>query len=73
MAAAKKSKTPSAETLRALSEEELRTKLQEERKNLFTLRMQHATAQLEKVSELKATRRSVARMETILTEKAQRA
>ena len=73
--AAEKSKSvfPSAKDLRALSEEELRTKLTEERKNLFTLRFQHATSQLEKVSDLKSTRRAIARMETVLTEKQQRA
>ena len=33
------------------------------------LRVKHATAQLEKTSELKAMRRQVARISTVLTEK----
>lgn len=38
-------------------------------KKQFGLRMQHATSQLSKVSELKEIRRSIARVKTILTEK----
>ena len=35
----------------------------------MTARFKHATAQLEKTSELKATRRLVARISTVLNEK----
>ena len=50
-------------------EEELRAKLAEQREELMTARFKHATAQLEKTSELKAMRRQVARISTVLTEK----
>ena len=75
MAAAKKKKgQPAAKgrkpnELRALGRDELATKLAEERKELLTMRFQHATAQLERTSSLKFARRSIARLETILKEK----
>ena len=36
----------------------------------FNLRMQHSTGQLEKTDQLKKVRRNIARVKTILTEKA---
>ena len=57
------------EKLRDMSVEELRAKLAEQREELMTARFKHATAQLEKTSELKAMRRQVARISTVLTEK----
>ena len=65
----KKADTLKAADLRKLSAEELRSKLAEEREALMTARFKHATAQLEKTSELKAMRRQVARISTVLTEK----
>lgn len=65
----KKADTLKAADLRKLSVEELRSKLAEEREALMTARFKHATAQLEKTSELKATRRLVARISTVLNEK----
>ena len=65
----KKANTLKAADLRKLSAEELRSKLAEEREALMTARFKHATAQLEKTSELKAMRRQVARISTVLTEK----
>jgi large subunit ribosomal protein L29 len=41
----------------------------ESRKELLAARFKHATAQLEKTSELKALRRQVARISTIMNEK----
>ncbi len=70
---AKKTSFPSVQDLRALSVEELNAKLLEQREALMNARFKHATAQLERTSELKAMRRQIARMETILTEKQQRA
>ena len=64
-----KAEMPKAADLRKLSAEELRAKLAEQREALMTARFKHATAQLEKTSELKATRRLVARISTVLTEK----
>ena len=52
---------------------QLREKLAEEREELMRARFRHAAAALEKTSELKARRRQVARIATILNEKEQRA
>ena len=68
-----KSVRPATAELRALSVEELRGKLVEQREELMTVRFKHAAAQLEKTSELKAMRKHVARIETVLNEKEQRA
>ncbi len=71
MAAKKKaaSKTTNAADLRALSVEDLRKKLNEQKQEVFNLRFRHATAQLEKTSELKGAKRQVARIMTVLKEK----
>ena len=71
MAAKKNEKAAmaTAAELRDMSVEELRAKLGEQREELMTARFKHATAQLEKTSELKAMRRQVARISTVLTEK----
>ncbi|MEG6502190.1 MULTISPECIES: 50S ribosomal protein L29 [unclassified Desulfovibrio] len=68
-----KSARPAAADLRSMSVEELRGKLAEQRQELMTARFRHAAAQLEKTSELKAMRKQVARIETVLNEKEQRA
>ncbi|WP_300734028.1 50S ribosomal protein L29 [uncultured Desulfovibrio sp.] len=65
----KKATVLKAADLRKLSAEELRSRLAEEREALMTARFKHATAQLEKTSELKAARRLVARISTVLNEK----
>lgn len=65
----KKANVLTAAELRKLSAEELRSKLAEQREALMTTRFKHAVAQLEKTSELKATRRLVARISTVLNEK----
>ena len=64
---------PAVADLRSMSAEELHGKLAEQRQELMTARFKHATAQLEKTSELKAMRKQVARIETVLNEKEQRA
>lgn len=58
-----------AAELRKLSAEQLKDKLAESRKELFDMRFRHATAQLEKTSNLPATKREIARILTILKEK----
>ncbi|RRD69713.1 MULTISPECIES: 50S ribosomal protein L29 [unclassified Desulfovibrio] len=76
MAAKKKSDKavrPAAKDLRDMSAEDLRKALAEQRQELMSARFKHAAAQLEKTSELKAMRRQVARIETVLNEKEQRA
>ena len=59
----------SAEELSKLSADELKAKLAEQREELMQARFKHATAQLEKTSELKAMRRQMARISTILNQK----
>lgn len=51
------------------SVEQLQADLLDLLKAQFGLRMQHATGQLAKLSELKKVRRDIARIKTILTEK----
>ncbi len=58
-----------AQDLRKLSVEELKKNLGEARSELFNQRFKHATAQLEKVSDIPATKREIARILTILKEK----
>ena len=53
--------------------EELRGALDTARENLFNLRFQWATAQLRDHNLLKAARRDIARLETILKEREQSA
>lgn len=55
--------------IRKLSVEELNEKIKELKKQLFDLRMKHAVGSLEKPSDLKNLRKTVARMKTILKEK----
>ena len=58
-----------AEQLRALSTEELTTKLRESKEELFNLRFQAATGQLESHGRLTAVRKEIARIYTILRER----
>jgi large subunit ribosomal protein L29 len=59
-----------AAELRDLSVEDLRQRERELDEALFRLRIQKATAQLEQTSKVRATRRDLARVKTILREKA---
>lgn len=54
--------------IRELSAEELSTRLRELKQEALTLRVQQATGQLENTARLKAIRREVARVNTVLTE-----
>lgn len=58
-----------AKDIRELTDDELRAKLEESRKELLNLRMQQATAQLEKPSRIRDLRRDSARMNTIIHER----
>jgi large subunit ribosomal protein L29 len=62
-----------AKELRAKSPVELNEELSALLKAHFGLRMQHATQQLTNTSELSNTRRAIARVRTILAEKARQA
>ena len=58
-----------ASEIRALSTDEIRGDLETARENLFNLRFQWATAQIRDHNLLKAARRDVARLETVLRER----
>ena len=54
--------------LRSKSTEELSAELIENLKEQFALRMQQAAGQLERPSEMKRVRRTIARIKTLITE-----
>ena len=58
-----------ASEIRSMSVEELDKKLVELKKDLFMLRMQHATNHLDNPTKISAARRDIARVKTILREK----
>ena len=58
-----------AEQLRELSDDELTLRLRDTRKELFNLRFQHATGQLDNPHKLNATRREIARLLTLQAER----
>ena len=58
-----------AKELKNLSVEELTKKLDELKKDLFMLRMQHATNQLDNPLQINATKKDIARVKTIIREK----
>ena len=55
--------------IRGLSVEKLQEKLQELKKDLFMLRMQHATNQLDNPLRIAAVKKDIARIKTIIREK----
>lgn len=59
-----------AADLRELTAEELQAKLKELEEELFNLRFQLASQQLENTARLKESRRDIARVQTVLREKA---
>ena len=59
--------------LRAKSVEDLNNELIELRRAQFSMRMQVATQQLTKVDQIGKTRRDIARVKTILSQKAKAA
>jgi large subunit ribosomal protein L29 len=62
-----------AAELREMAVEELRKKEEELTQELFNLRFQHATGQLENTQRIPLTRKDLARVKTVLTEKAKQA
>jgi len=58
-----------AAELREKTAEELQTILLEELRGQFNLRMRKGTGQLDKPSEMKKTRRNIARINTLINEK----
>ena len=61
-----------ANEYRELSAEKLNEKLVELKKDLFFLRMQHATNNLDNPLRLRETKRDIARVKTVLAELARR-
>ena len=59
-----------ANELREKSVDELKAALGEELKGQFKLRMQHATGQLNESHKVKETRRNIARLKTVINQKA---
>lgn len=58
------------EELRTQSVAELQTQLVEAKKELFNLRFQNATNQLDNTARIKDVRRNIARIQTVITQKA---
>ena len=58
-----------AQDIRELEGKQLEEKLQEYSEELFNLRFQHATAQLENTQRLKQVRKTIARIKTVLQER----
>ena len=58
------------EELKNKSVEELNADLDAAKKELFNLRFQNATNQLDNTSRIKEVRRNIARIQTVITEKA---
>lgn len=56
--------------LRELEEKQLAEKLNEYRKELFNLRFQHATAQLENTQRIPSVKKTIARILTVQRERA---
>ncbi len=55
-----------AAEVRELDVEELQRRVADTRRELFNLRFQHATGQLENTGQLKEVRRNIARLLTVL-------
>jgi len=55
--------------VRELDVEELQQRVTQTRRELFNLRFQHATGQLENTGQLKEVRKNIARLLTVLNQK----
>ena len=58
-----------AKELRAMSVADLEAKVNDLKKDLFFLRMQHATNQLDNLVKIAAVKKDIARIKTIIREK----
>ena len=58
-----------AKELREMTTAELETKLSELKKDLFFLRMQHATNQLDNPLKINLVKKDIARIKTVIREK----
>ena len=57
------------EDLQAKTTEELQAQLVDAKKELFNLRFQNSTNQLDNTSRIKDVRRNIARIQTVITQK----
>ena len=55
--------------IRKLTTQDLNKRLEEDKKELFNLRFQNATNQLDNTSRIKEVRRNIARIQGIIVEK----
>ena len=62
--------TELVEELKTMSVDELNLDLVDAKKELFNLKFQNATNQLENTSRIKEVRRNIARIQTVIAEKA---
>ena len=60
---------PAAKSLRDMQDDELAEQLRNARKDIFGLRFQHATGELENTAGLKAAKRDLARVLTVAHER----
>lgn len=60
-----------ASDIKEMSYEEVKRKLVDLKEAFFNLRFQHTIGQLENSSKLKKTRRDIARLKTVMNEKAE--
>jgi large subunit ribosomal protein L29 len=60
---------PKTEELRQLSNDDLTARLKENKEELFNLRFQSATGQLENHGRLRAVKKEIARIYTVLRER----
>ena len=58
------------EELKSLTVADLQSQLVEAKKELFNLRFQNATNQLDNTSRIKEVRKNIARIQTVITAKA---
>lgn len=58
-----------ANDIRNLTDDQIISKVVEMKKELFDLRFQQATGNLEKTSKIRETRKTIARFKTILNER----
>ena len=63
-------KAKELKNLRAASSQDLSAKLHDLKEELFNLRFQNATNQLENTSRIKEVRKNIARIQTVITEQA---
>lgn len=62
-----------ASEIRNFTDEELQAKLRDAQQELFNLRIQQSSGQLEKPTRIREVRKDVARVQTIISERAAKA